>query len=83
MLPPVQANLLKISTGKVISDMNGQIASAAEEQSAVATEIDQQIVSISRSSEENAQNIGQLTEAGTSLNTVAAQMQALVGQFKV
>ena len=63
--------------------MNGQIASAAEEQSAVATEIDQQIVSISRSSEENAQNIGQLTEAGTSLNTVAAQMQALVGQFKV
>ncbi len=67
----------------VISNMNSQIASAAEEQSAVAAEIDKNIINISQSAEANAENIGQLADAGSSLNNVAIQMQELVGQFKV
>jgi len=67
----------------IISNMNDQIASAAEEQSSVAAEIDQNIVSISRSADTNADNITQLAGAGSSLNDVAIQMQELIGQFKV
>ncbi len=67
----------------VINNMNEQIASAAEEQSVVAAEIDQNIINISQSADANAENIGQLANAGSSLNNVAIQMQELVGQFKV
>ncbi|VAX00042.1 Methyl-accepting chemotaxis sensor/transducer protein [hydrothermal vent metagenome] len=67
----------------VINNMNEQIASAAEEQSVVAAEIDQNIINISQSADVNAENIGQLANAGSSLNNVAIQMQELVGQFKV
>ncbi len=67
----------------VINNMNEQIASAAEEQSVVAAEIDQNIINISQSADANAENIGQLADAGSSLNNVAIQMQELVGQFKV
>ncbi len=67
----------------IISNMNTQISSAAEEQSAVASEIDKNIVNISQLADVNADNITQLANAGSSLNTVAIQMQELVGQFKV
>ena len=67
----------------VISEMNAQIASAAEEQSAVAQEMDRSITNISHATEENTENSNQLASAGTSLNQVAAEMQQLVGQFKV
>ncbi len=67
----------------VISNMNAQIASAAEEQSTVAAEMDQNITNISHATEENTENSNQLASAGASLSQVATQMQALVGQFKV
>ncbi len=67
----------------VINNMNEQIATAAEQQSAVAAEIDQNIINISQSADANADNIGQLANAGSSLNNVAIQMQELVGQFRV
>jgi len=67
----------------VISEMNAQIASAAEEQSSVAAEMDQNITNISRATEENTENSNQLASAGAALNEVAAQMQQLVGQFRV
>jgi methyl-accepting chemotaxis protein len=67
----------------VIRDMNTQIASAAEEQSAVAAEMDKNITNISRASEENTDNSNQLASAGASLSQLATRMQSLVGQFKV
>ncbi len=77
-------SLTKITDSvSIISNMNEQIASAAEEQSAVAAEIDQNIVNISHAADANAENISQLADAGSSLNNVAIQMQELVGQFKV
>ncbi len=78
------AALTKITESvSVINNMNEQIASASEEQSSVASEIDQNIINISQSADANAENIGQLANAGSSLNNVAIQMQELVGQFKV
>ncbi len=67
----------------MISEMNVQIASAAEEQSAVAADMDKNIVNISQATEENAESSTQLASAGASLNQLAIQMQQLVGQFKV
>ncbi len=67
----------------VISEMNTQIASAAEEQSAVAADMDKNITNISRATEENTENSNQLACAGASLNQFATRMQQLVGQFKV
>jgi len=67
----------------VINEMNAQIASAAEEQSAVAADMDRNITNISRATEENTENSNQLASAGAALNDVALQMQQLVGQFKV
>ncbi|HFE31926.1 MAG TPA: methyl-accepting chemotaxis protein [Gammaproteobacteria bacterium] len=67
----------------VISEMNAQIASAAEEQSTVALEMDQNITNIRHATEENTENSNQLATAGAALNQVATQMQQLVRQFKV
>ncbi len=67
----------------VIRDMNTQIASASEEQSAVASEIDQNITNIRQAAEENTDGSNQLVNSGTSLNELSIQMQQLVGQFKV
>ncbi len=67
----------------VISEMNAQIASAAEEQSSVALEMDQNITNIRHATEENTENSNQLATAGAALNQVATQMQQLVRQFKV
>lgn len=76
--------LREISTAvAVIRDMNTQIASAAEEQSTVAREMDQNITNISHATEENTKNSNQLASAGASLSQVATQMQQLVGQFRV
>ncbi|MBL1275848.1 MAG: methyl-accepting chemotaxis protein [Ectothiorhodospiraceae bacterium] len=67
----------------VISQMNTQIASAAEEQSAVATDMDKNIANISQATEVNAENSNQLAGAGAALSETATHMQQLVAQFKV
>ncbi|MCP3669675.1 MAG: methyl-accepting chemotaxis protein [Gammaproteobacteria bacterium] len=67
----------------VISDMNTQIASAAEEQSAVAQEIDMNIVQISDLAENGADNITHVTNASGSLSKLSEGLQSLVQQFKV
>ncbi|KKO45009.1 chemotaxis protein [Arsukibacterium ikkense] len=66
-----------------INDMNIQIATAAEEQSSVAEEINRNIVNINQSADATAKGAQQTASAGEELAKLAAQLQSLVGQFKV
>jgi methyl-accepting chemotaxis protein len=66
-----------------ISDMNNQIASAAEEQSVVAEEINRNVVGITEISEHTANGAQQTASASEGLNNLAGQLQRIVGQFKI
>jgi methyl-accepting chemotaxis protein len=66
-----------------ISDMNTQIASAAEEQSVVAEEINRNVVGINEIGEHTAQGAQQTASASEGLNNLAGQLQRNVGQFKI
>jgi len=66
-----------------ISDMNIQIASAAEEQSAVAEEMNRNITNINQVAELTATGAGQTTVASEELARLAVELQELVQQFKV
>ena len=65
-----------------ITSMNIQIATASEEQSAVAEEINQNVVNISHVADENAQASNQLSTSSQDLAQLAAELQSLVSQFK-
>jgi len=65
-----------------INEMNIQIATAAEEQSAVSEEINRNVVNISQISEQTATGSSQTTAASTDLSRLAIELQQLVGQFK-
>ena len=66
-----------------INDMNTQIASAAEEQTAVAEEINRNIVNISQAVADTSQGAGQTAQASDELARLAADLQARVGQFRI
>jgi methyl-accepting chemotaxis protein len=66
-----------------IRDMNTQIASAAEQQSAVAEEINRNVVNISDLATQVSSGAGQTQAAGNELARLAGTLQRLVGQFKV
>ncbi len=76
---------LRAITGSVttISDMNTQIASAAEEQSAVAEEIDRNITNIRRLGDQTASGATQTASSSQEMAQLAVQLQTLVGQFRV
>jgi len=63
--------------------MNTQIASAAEEQSAVAEEIDRNITNISQLGDQTAEGARQTATSSQEMAQLAVQLQTLVGQFKV
>jgi len=65
-----------------ISDMNNQIAGAAEEQTAVAEEINRNINNISMVSNETAEGAKQISNACQSLLELADQLRSAVGQFR-
>ncbi len=65
-----------------INNMNNQIASAAEEQTAVAEEINLNISNISNVSEETAIGAKNTAEACHELLELANQLRATVGHFK-
>lgn len=67
----------------VISDMNLQIASAAEEQSAVAEEINHNIATIRDVTESLSEQAGEAARVSQSLNGLANQQQGLMDQFRV
>jgi len=66
-----------------ISDMNIQIASAAEEQSSVAEEMNNNITSVSSIGEQNAAAANQTTASSEELSRMASHLQELILRFKV
>ncbi|MCG6969626.1 MAG: methyl-accepting chemotaxis protein [Gammaproteobacteria bacterium] len=66
-----------------INDMNTQIASAAEEQSSVAEEINKNIISISQISTQTAHGANETSEASNTMKGLATELQAVVGRFKL
>ncbi|MCG5508748.1 methyl-accepting chemotaxis protein [Ectothiorhodospira lacustris] len=76
---------LKAISGAVnnINDMNAQIASAAEEQSAVTEEINRNITNIAQAVEQTSSGSDQIALASDELARLAAELQSLVGRFKV
>ncbi len=66
-----------------ISDMNTQIASAAEEQSVVAEEINRNITVISDVAEQNAAASNQITASSEELSRLACNLQSHIAQFEV
>ena len=67
----------------VISDMSIQIASAAEEQSAVAAEIDRSIVMIADLTSQSYGEIEQTSESSENLEALSRSLEELVAQFKL
>ena len=67
----------------VINDMNTQIASAAEEQSAVAEDINRNISNIGQVASEVASGADQASQASAELTRLAEQQRRLINQFKV
>jgi len=66
-----------------ITAMNTQIAEASKQQSEVAEEINQNIVNIGTISEESADGIVELSQSSNILAELSANLQLMVGQFKV
>ncbi|MCL7750381.1 methyl-accepting chemotaxis protein [Guyparkeria hydrothermalis] len=64
-----------------ISQMSTQIATATEQQSAVAEEMSRNITSISGETEETTENSREVADAGQALSAMAADLQALLAQF--
>ena len=67
----------------VINDMNTQIASAAEEQSAVAEDINRNVISIGQVASEVAGGADDASQASAELTKLAEQQRRLINQFKV
>jgi len=65
-----------------ISDMNIQIAAAADEQTAVAQEINQNINNISAVTNQTSNGATQTSDACNELLELASELQKTVGQFK-
>jgi methyl-accepting chemotaxis protein len=63
--------------------MNTQIATAAEEQSSVAEEINRNIISVSDLGNQTAAGANQTSISSEELSRLATDLQSLVSQFKV
>ncbi len=66
-----------------ISDRNTQIATAAEEQSSVAEEINRNIVTISELADMTSEGARQTSAVGEELVQLAGTLESLVGRFKL
>ncbi len=66
-----------------INDMNTQIASAVEEQSAVAEEINRNITRISEVAEQTAEDASQTATASQELKRLADELRDMVAGFRV
>ena len=66
-----------------INEMNTMIASAAEEQTSVAEDMNKNIVSISQLSNDTAGSTNQTMEASNELAKLSAQLDSLINQFKL
>jgi methyl-accepting chemotaxis protein len=71
------------STVSKITDMNLQIASAAQEQSMVAEEMTRNITQINQMADETAEGAQQTEQTSRELNGLANELQGLVQQFRM
>jgi methyl-accepting chemotaxis protein len=67
----------------MIVDQNQQIAAAVEQQTAVAHDIDQNIVEINRAGERTAQGANQTEDASRQLSSQVMVLKELIGAFRV
>jgi methyl-accepting chemotaxis protein len=65
-----------------INDMNTQIATAAEQQSNVAEEINRNVVAISEIADHSAEGAKRINEANNNLNQIAGRLQEMVSRFR-
>jgi methyl-accepting chemotaxis protein len=72
-----------VNTISAISDMNSQIATAAEEQSTVAEEIGRNIVAISQAAEQSAESAEQTSQSSEELADLANQLQSVAARFQI
>jgi len=66
-----------------IADMNTHIATAAEEQSAVAEEINRNVVTVNEIANQTADGAQQNAVSSNELSRLSAELQQLVGSFKI
>jgi len=66
-----------------INDMNTQIASAAEEQSAVAEEINRNVVNINDMAEMISEGSQKTAKSSNDLEALAGQLQSVVSRFRI
>ncbi len=66
----------------MITDMNTHIASASEEQTSVAEEINRSLVAINDASQESSEGATQISAASEELSRLAADLNGKVSQFK-
>ncbi len=66
-----------------INDLNVQIASAAEEQSSVAEEINRNINNVSDIAQQTSTASGQSAATSEELARLASDLQQLIGRFRV
>lgn len=66
-----------------INDMNTQIASAAEEQSATAEEVNRNIVNIAQVCHQSSEGARNTARSADSLAELASQLQHMLSQFKL
>jgi len=72
-----------IRTVSIIQEMNPQIAAAAEEQSAVAEEINRSVLKVRDVSEQTAAASEETAAASVQLTRLSLDLQALVGRFRL
>ena len=66
-----------------IVEQNQQIAAAAEQQTAVAHDVDRTLVAINQAGERTAEGAGQAARASRELSELVRRLQGLTGAFKV
>jgi len=77
-------SLTAIATSiRTINEMNTQIAAAAEEQTAVANEINKNIINITQVAEESTAGSEKTTTASNQLKNLARQLAELIERFRV
>lgn len=71
------------AAARTISDLNTQIAGAAEEQSSVSAEIDRNIHNISHAAGETTQHAHEVAAASGELTQLMSDLNSLVKQFRI